>query len=387
MRRAILAWGVPERVHTDNGSDFVAKSSQRLFAALGIEVELSAPFSPEQKGHVERAVRTFQHDLAPIIQGFIGHNVADRKVIEERRAFSQRLGLDDAGAMKPAYTGKQLQEICDEWAAGRYANRPHSGLGGATPFAHAATFSGIVRRIDDVRALDLLLAPIAGGDGTRVVTKRGVRINHSFYLAPNVLPETHVFVRMDPEDMGRAWLFSKDGAEFLGEAICPELAGIDPKAAVMEARAQQKRFLEEGAARLRADMKAAALDPRNMVDTIVRKAAVEAGKLVEFPKREESYKTPGLAAAAEAAGSAPAPAPSLPISDQSSEPKTEAAPVHQLPETRQQRYRRARELEARLENNERISMEEMRWLVSYQDGAEYAAMKELFEDFGEAALK
>lgn len=51
------------------------------------------------------------------------------------------------------------------------------------------------------------------------------------------------------------------------------------------------------------------------------------------------------------------------------------------------RFRRARELEARIVNNERLSNEEAMWLGAYQTGAEYAAMKELFEDFGEAALK
>jgi transposase InsO family protein len=386
MRRAILAWGMPERVKTDNGSDFVAKSTQRLFASLGIEVELSRAFQPQEKGHIERAVRTFQHDLTPLLPGFVGHNVKDRKAIEERRAFAQRLKLDDAGAFKAELTAPELQGLCDEWAAGRYANRPHQGLGGATPFQVASAFTGVVRRVGDVRALDLLLAPIAGTDGMRIVTKRGVRIDHSYYLAPNLLPETRVFCRMDPEDMGRAWLFSEDGAAFLGEAICPELAGVDPAAAVAEARAQQKRLLDDRATELRGDMRK--IKPREMVDVIVRKAAVEAGKLVEFPKREEAYTSPGLTAAGEAAGTATTgqPAP-LPISAQSIDSKTEAAPVHKLPETRQQRFRRAKELEARVENNERISMEEMRWLVAYQDGVEYAAMKELFDDFGEAALK
>lgn len=74
LRRAILAWGVPETVKSDNGSDFTAKASQRLLASLGIAHELSPAFTPEDKAFVERAVGTFQRDLGPILPGFIGHN-------------------------------------------------------------------------------------------------------------------------------------------------------------------------------------------------------------------------------------------------------------------------------------------------------------------------
>jgi hypothetical protein len=130
MRRAMLAWGVPELVKTDNGSDFVAKTTKRMFAALDIEVELADAFCPEQKAHVERAVGTFQHDCAAILPGFIGHNVADRQKIRERKAFAQRLGVDDAGAFKIELTAKQLQADCDDWTSGRYAHRPHAGIKG-----------------------------------------------------------------------------------------------------------------------------------------------------------------------------------------------------------------------------------------------------------------
>jgi len=394
MRRAILAWGVPERVKTDNGSDFKAKATQRLFAALDIEVELSAPFSPEQKGMVERAVRTFQHDLAVIAPGFIGHNVADRKEIEARRAFSQRLGLDDAGAFSAELTGAELQKICDDWAVGRYGQRVHSALRGATPFQMAASFAGQVRRIDDVRALDLLLAPIAGGDGTRIVTKRGVRIDHSYYLAPTVLPETRVLVRMDPEDMGRAWLFSADGAEFLGEAICPALAGVDPAAALAEARARQKQLMEDGLAQLRRDQKQAALQPRGVIDALVRQPAIAAGKLVEFPRPAASYTTAGLDAARvaldETAGApestAEAPV-KTPVNAPGDSVESAAAPVVRLPETKAQRFRRARALEARIEAGERLDTDEALWLGGYRTSAEYQSLLVTFEEFGEEALR
>ena len=312
IRRAILAWGVPERVKTDNGSDFKAKATQRLFASLQIETEASTPFSPEQKGHVERSIGTLQRDLMPLLPGFIGHSVKDRKVIEERRAFSARLGESDAEAFCVELKAAELQRYCNEWAENRYAHRPHEGLAGATPFAVAAAYPGTVKRIDDVRALDLLLAPIAGKDGLRVVGKTGLRIDHSHYIFAGAMPGAPVFVRMDPADMGRAFVFEPDGETYLGEAVCPELAGVDPAQAVARARAEQKKLLEEGAKTLRADMRK--IRPRDVAEMVLGRAAEKAAKVVAFPRGHETYATPALDAAGEALRLLP-PAPGLPSPD------------------------------------------------------------------------
>ncbi len=396
MRRAILAWGVPERVKTDNGSDFKAKTTQRLFAALDIEIELSTAFAPWEKGHIERAVKTFQHDCAAILPGFVGHNVADRKMIEERKAFAQRLKEDDTSAFKVELSGKELQEICDEWASARYAMRPHAGIKGATPFAMASSYPGKLRRIpeSDIRALDLLLAPLAGSDGMRTVSKQGVRINHSFYLAPNCLPGERVFVRMNPEDMGRAWLFSPDGDAFIGEALCPELAGVDPQEALAKAKAMRREMTDEKLAELKRDMRK--ISPREAVDALVRDKAREAGKLVEFPRAHEAHATVSLTAAKDALSDAPTiiSAPTnegrenvVLSDDEVIAAAMNSAPIARLPETKQMRFRRALQLEAALERGETISTEDAMWLGAYQAGPEYRAVREMFEDFGEAALR
>ena len=49
IRKCLLAWGVPERIKTDNGSDFTAHATQRLLHGLGIEIELSPPYTPRAK--------------------------------------------------------------------------------------------------------------------------------------------------------------------------------------------------------------------------------------------------------------------------------------------------------------------------------------------------
>lgn len=117
IRKAILLWGVPQEIKTDNGSDFVARSTRRLLEHdLGIDVITSDAFSPEQKGFVERVIGTFQRAAARLVPGFIGHSVADRKEIESRKSFAQRKGEDDG-------RGVQRRQA-RSWRAARHRLRP-----------------------------------------------------------------------------------------------------------------------------------------------------------------------------------------------------------------------------------------------------------------------
>ncbi|MGD9769525.1 MAG: DDE-type integrase/transposase/recombinase, partial [Pseudolabrys sp.] len=177
LRKCILTWGVPDRIKSDNGSDFIARETQRLFAGLAIEHEKARPFTPEQKGHVERVIGTLQRGLMRTLPGFVGHSVADRTVIRSRKSFADRLGEAADDTFQVELTGADLQAKVDDWCNVIYANAPHSSLKGQTPFAVAAMAGGAIRRISDVRALDMLLMPVAGKDGVRTVTKTGLRID------------------------------------------------------------------------------------------------------------------------------------------------------------------------------------------------------------------
>ncbi|MBS7539741.1 DDE-type integrase/transposase/recombinase [Ancylobacter lacus] len=146
VRRALLAWGVPTTIKTDNGSDFVAKATRAVLASLKIEHQLSPAFTPTDKGHVERVIHTLQHDFGPLQPGFIGHNVADRAAIEARRSFAARLGdHDERNAFCVQLDPFELQRRLDAWAEIAYAHREHEGLDGLTPAAKAAQYDGATR--------------------------------------------------------------------------------------------------------------------------------------------------------------------------------------------------------------------------------------------------
>lgn len=387
IRKCILAWGVPRRIKTDNGSDFVAHATQRLFTSLGIEIERSAAFDPKSKGNVERAIGTFQRDLA-ICPGFIGHSVADRKIIENRKAFNQRLGTSDEDVFDVQMDLAEFQAWCDDWAAHIYGTAVHSALKGRSPMLKAASWAGAVRRIDDPEALDILLAPIAGGGGIRRVAKTGVRINGEHYYTADVMPGTDVLVRMDPADMGKALLFTPDGETWLGQAVCPALAGLDPVATMREVKAAQKAHEQERLAEVRREMRQ--IKPRDMADALLAQGRRRAEAVVPFPQRTESYSSPGLRAAAEAVirQDAAPPAPPADLAARRAAIEAAVPTRHREPpmptESPKMRFRRALTFEAMIGDGHALPEADAAWLAAYQREPEYRAHRLIFDDVGMA---
>lgn len=399
MRKAILAWGVPDAVKTDNGSDFVARATVRLFNRLGIEAIRSDAFSPWQKGVVERNIRTFQTDCARMLPGFVGHNVTQRKRIEGRKAFSQRLGQEN-DAFNVTLSGEDLQAICDRWAADIYAHREHGGIGRITPFARAASSTRPMRTVD-AEALAVLLMQAPSGDGYRTVGKNGVRIGDYHYQPMGLLPGERVFVTLDPADKGTIWLFADESCDRpLGKAICGTLAGIDPAALQAERKAMQAKMVEEQMAAAKAMVRSKRVTDRTVLDHRLAQAAATAGNLVAFPPRSEIHSTPALDAGLEIAamrrGEAPAAAPlSEAAAKVHAQLQAEAdalvrdrkvTPLRQQ-ETARQRFRRALDLEAAIAAGEPVPADQAVWLGSYQTTAEYRSERTMREEFGEAALR
>lgn len=252
LRRALLDWGVPEQLVTDNGKDYVSRQIVRVLAGLDISHIIAPPFSPERKPFIERAFGTFARDLQELCPGYIGHSVADRKAIESRRSFAERFMGTGGDPIEVAMTAEDFQIFCDKWTDAVYAHEPHRGLGGVSPFDRAAAWGGEVNRIGNERALDILLAAAPKGS-TRSVTKTGIAVEGATYIAPELaewIGQT-VQVRHDPADFGFIYVFDLDGA-FLCKAECPERTGIDRREIAARTRQRQVAIMKVGTAEVRA---------------------------------------------------------------------------------------------------------------------------------------
>lgn len=302
IRRAIMAWGVPEIIKTDNGSDF--KSARFMKALVGLEItqKLCKPYTPEGKPHVERLIKTIQHQLMPILPGYVGHDVAERSQIEARKTFAANLKVDDAEAFMVSMTHDDLFSMVSQWSQDKYNMAPHGSLGGMSPFAKAASWTGTIKRVNSERALDLLLSEIAGDDGTRVITKKGLRINNRKYFGATL--ELHigesVMVRHDPEDSSKVYVFHADG-NFMCEAIDYETLPSEERTELaVQAKASQKAAIKEPIIALRRAAKEYDLTPETISKTILDLATADRANLVELPRPSVAYDTPALVAAEEA---------------------------------------------------------------------------------------
>lgn len=302
LRWALLKWGIPEIAKTDNGQEYVGHHTARVLRALEIEHVKCPPFEPHHKPHIERFFNTFSHHLVELMPGFIGHNVAERNAIENRKSFADRL-FKKGEVVEVALTSAQLQQIADEWCESLYMHRTHHGLDGKTPAELVRNWREPVKRIPNERALDLLLAEAPDNHGRRTVGKKGIRIKwageprHHWYIAPELgeWVGQEVFVQFDPAgDMGRIYVSGCE--QFICVAECPELTGIDRAEHAALARATQKQWLREQKENLRKDAKAA--NTRGIAAEILAHHRAQIANLVEFPKAEEAYDSEGLNLAA-----------------------------------------------------------------------------------------
>ena len=99
FRKAILKYGVPDKVYFDNGKQYRNKWMSRACAQMGIRLLYAKPYSPEATGKVERFNR--------VVDSF----------------------LSEAALEKPQSLEK-LNQLFWVWLEECYQKKPHSGLQG-----------------------------------------------------------------------------------------------------------------------------------------------------------------------------------------------------------------------------------------------------------------
>jgi transposase InsO family protein len=305
LRQALLAWGVPVLIVTDNGQDYQSEHFKRVLKSLGIEHKTTLPFSPEEKPHVERFIGTLNHSILELLPNFAGHSVADRKAIEARKSFAERLAkkgelVDFADIADGTCSGETLQKRINTWLDGSYEHNEHGGLK-TTPFIRANSWTGEITRIRDERSLDLLLAKPAGNSGRRTLQKKGINLDGTWFIAPELasIEMGSVLDLYETSDLGKIVVYYRKN--FLCIAEAPERTGVDRIEIAKKADAMQKERLKDARAQIKAETKGLP-DTGEVLERYLNERAATAGKLVQgdFGKASTTHTSHGLEQAGKA---------------------------------------------------------------------------------------
>ncbi len=279
MRWLILNWGLFDVMIADNGKDYASRHIEAACGALDIDMPPLPPFTPEAKPHIERFFRSLSMQLFEELSGYIGHSVADRKEIESRKSFAQRMfGKDEV--IECRMMADELQAVIDTWVDKIYHQRKHSTLG-KSPEERAGESPQVVKKILDERVLDILLAPV----GKPVVQNRGIRYQNGKYVAPELIDHVKdtVQIRRDLADAGKLYVFDLE-SKFICIAKDASLEGLSVEE-VVRAKKRQKRQLREEVQAL----KTLAKDVGDPMAELLEAKRGEKGQLFSF-RREEVFE-------------------------------------------------------------------------------------------------
>jgi transposase len=223
MRKALLQWGIPERIKKDNGKDYQSAHITAITTALEIETPLLAKYAGEEKPYIERFFGTMASGLEELLPGFCGHSVADRQAIRSRKTWASKI-MTPGVTVEVPLTMKELQEVIGKWIKDVYEHAPHKGINDKSPYEKFKKSRFFPSKIRDKRILDVLLAPVSN---PRVIRKKGIAIDGVFYHAPELISYigTRVIARRDFENAGLIYVFRATTDEYICKATNEALQG------------------------------------------------------------------------------------------------------------------------------------------------------------------
>lgn len=377
-RRAIMDWGMNEVSRTDNGKDYVSERFIDVLSALGVTHELCLPFASEEKGTIERALQTMSHGILNLLPGFIGHNVAERKVIESRKSFAQRIMKKDE-VVEVSMSSDELQEKLDQWLEYEYHKNPHSGLNNKTPFEVATAWTKPIKKIQDERALDALLMDVPK---LKTMGKKGLRVDSNFYFTGALVARMgdKFRIKCDEGNMGRIYVYEAFSPEFVCVAECPQLLGISQKEAAAGMKSRQRKLLNQQSKELnkfKRDMKI------NIAAVVLEDKIEKAKNISVLPPKSEPYTTPELEAASIAARALDGPQTTDNDIDMEAFKVEFTQPVAVIGgNDPRANYKRWATIEKLIAEGVEVSEKDAAGLKRYQQLTEYKSMKDHFEEFG-----
>jgi len=173
LKKAIYKYGVPKRLYVDNGSSYANRQLQLICASLGIVLIHTPPYSPQNKGKIERAFRTLKDTWLN--------------------------GLD----WKQLIDLNSLNHMLFEFVNEKYNNREHSVIK-ATPKNRWLADAALIRHLPQDIIEDSFLHRV----NRKVNLDATIRIDSiAFEVPPQYIGQT-INIRYSPGNLSIAYIFN-----------------------------------------------------------------------------------------------------------------------------------------------------------------------------------
>jgi putative transposase len=261
--------GVPQLIRFDGGRDFLAHAVKRAAGELGCVALPAAPYSPHQKGKVERLLRTIEDRLIATLPHYTGG---------PRRA-NGKLYSQPAPLSLP-----QLQTRVREFIDAYNTEHRHASLGRMTPAEKWASSASPLEVIKPERLRWMLMA-----DQTRKVEKDGIHFENAIFIAPELtrIGGKTVEVRYMPHDLRSIEVFTENGWQCTAHPQ-DQLTGEEAEA-VIQARREAVREMSrrKAAASRKARTRIAPLTATGTVQDITAVTGDRRRKRDDAPSNEQ----------------------------------------------------------------------------------------------------
>ena len=180
-RKVNPAWqvcGIPEKLYTDNGSDFISKHIEQVGIALKMQLVNSIPGRPQGKGKVERFFLTLLQQLLEQLPGYAPSGKVKGKA---------------------SLTLAQFSAMLEEFIIHTYHKTPHSTTGVA-PIDRWNGDGFLPRLPQSLEQLDDLLLTVPK---SRKVHRDGIQFKQFRYMSTTLAAFVgeQVMIRYDPRDL------------------------------------------------------------------------------------------------------------------------------------------------------------------------------------------
>ncbi|OYX04277.1 MAG: integrase [Caulobacter vibrioides] len=265
------AFGLPELVHTDNGSDFRSRSFSHACSNLGIETDRRPVGAPRYGGHIERLIGSVMSEMH-LLPGATFSNVAARG--------------DYASDAAAIMTIDEFEVWLRRFVAGDYNRRIHASLS-APPletWRRLCSEQAVTPRQPlDPEGLAVAFLPRI----SRTITRQGVSFHHVRYYEPFLAPLfdsglRRIELAYDPRDLSRLLVETPQGVRALRYRNLTR-----PPMSLWELRAARRRLRAEGRAQVD---EAALFAAREANGALVATAARESRRIRRESVRRERHR-------------------------------------------------------------------------------------------------